>query len=141
MDEAFDEVLLRERLGAGLASACAALGLLLAMVGLAGLVGFSITRRTREIGVRMALGARRAGILWLVLRGALAMALVGVVIGGPLALGAGAALRSMLFGVTPTSFAVLGGAAAALVAVAAAASALPAWRAARVDPVIALRAD
>jgi ABC-type antimicrobial peptide transport system permease subunit len=89
----------------------------------------------------MALGARRAGILWLVLRGALAMALVGVVIGGPLALGAGAALRSMLFGVTPTSFAVLGGAAAALVAVAAAASALPAWRAARVDPVIALRAD
>lgn len=141
MDEAFDEVLLRERLAASLASVCAALALLLAMVGLAGLIGFSVSRRTREIGVRMALGAQRAGVVWLVLRGALTLALAGILTGGPLALGVGRALRSLLFGIAPTSPLLLGAAATALVAVAIIASAAPAWRAARVDPVIALRTD
>ena len=141
MEDAFDEVLLRERLAAALASTCAALALVLAMVGLGGLVGFSVARRTREIGVRMALGARRTSIVWLVLRGALAMALGGVLIGGPLALGAGHALRSLLYGIAPTSVLLLGAAAAALVGIAMLASAAPAWRAARVDPVIALRSD
>ena len=141
MDDAFDEVLLRERLAAALASTCAALALLLAMVGLGGLVGFSVARRTREIGVRMALGAQRASVVWLVLRGALAMALGGVLIGGPLALGAGHALQSLLYGIAPTSVLLFGGAAGALVVVAMLASAAPAWRAARVDPVVALRSD
>src|SRR5207244_3693117 len=103
MDEAYDEVFLRERLVAALASICASLALALAMVGLAGLVGFSVARRTREIGVRMALGAQRTAVVWLVLRGALAVAAVGVVIGGPLALGAGRALRSLLYGIAPAS--------------------------------------
>jgi predicted permease len=141
MDDAFDEVLLRERLAAALASTCAMLALVLAMVGLGGLVGFSVARRTREIGVRMALGARRVSVVWLVLRGALAMAMVGVLIGGPLALGAGRALESLLYGIAPTSLLLLGGAASALVGVAMLASAAPAWRAARVDPVVALRSD
>ena len=141
MDDAFDEVLLRERLAAALASTCAMLALVLAMVGLGGLVGFSVARRTREIGVRMALGARRASVVWLVLRGALAMALAGVLIGGPLALGAGRALQSLLYGIAPTSVLLLGAAAAALVGVAMLASAAPAWRAARVDPIVALRSD
>jgi putative ABC transport system permease protein len=141
MDEAFDAVLLRERLAAALASICAALALLLAMVGLAGLVGFSVTRRTREIGVRMALGAQRAGVVWLVLRGAVTLALAGVVLGGPLALGTGQWLRSLLYGIAPTSLLVFCGASSALVAVAILASVAPAWRASRVDPVIALRAD
>jgi len=141
MDDAFDEVLLRERLAAALASTCAALALVLAMVGLGGLVGFSVARRTREIGVRMALGAQRVSVVWLVLRGALAMAMAGVLIGGPLALGAGRALQSLLYGIAPTSVILLGGAAAALVGVAMLASAAPAWRAARVDPVVALRSD
>lgn len=141
MDDAFDEVLLRERLAAALASTCAMLALVLAMVGLGGLVGFTVARRTREIGVRMALGARRASVVWLVLRGALAMAMGGILIGGPLALGAGRALQSLLYGIAPTSVVLLGGAAAALVGVAMLASAAPAWRAARVDPVVALRSD
>jgi len=134
-------VLLRERLAAALASTCAALALVLAMVGLGGLVGFSVARRTREIGVRMALGAQRVSVVWLVLRGALAMAMAGVLIGGPLALGAGRALQSLLYGIAPTSVILLGGAAAVLVGVAMLASAAPAWRAARVDPVVALRSD
>ena len=141
MDDAFDEVLLRERLAAALASTCALLALVLAMVGLGGLVGFSVARRTREIGVRMALGAQRVSVVWLVLRGALTMAMAGVLIGGPLALGAGRALQSLLYGIAPTSLLLLGGAAAALVGVAMLASAAPAWRAARVDPVVALRSD
>lgn len=141
MDDAFDEVLLRERLAAALASTCAMLALGLAMVGLGGLVGFSVARRTREIGVRMALGAQRASVVWLVLRGALTMALGGILIGAPVALGAGQALRSLLYGIAPTSILLLGAAAAALVGIAMLASAAPAWRAARVDPVIALRSD
>lgn len=141
MDDAFDEVLLRERLAAALASICAMLALVLAMVGLGGLVGFSVARRTREIGVRMALGAPRVSVVWLVLRGALAMAMAGILIGAPLALGAGRALASLLYGIAPTSVLLLGAAAAALVGVAILASATPAWRAARIDPVVALRSD
>jgi putative ABC transport system permease protein len=141
MEEAFDEVLLRERLAAALATASGALALLLAMVGLGGVVGFSVTRRTSEIGVRMALGARRSTVVWLVLRGALAMTAAGVLIGGPLALGAGRALQSLLYGVAPTNVLLVAGSAMGLVGVALLASAAPAWRAARVDPVIALRAD
>jgi len=141
MDDAVDDVLLRERLAAALASTSAVLALVLAMVGLGGLLGFSVARRTREIGVRMALGARRASVVWEVLRGALAVALGGVLIGGPLAIGAGYALQSLLYGVAPTSVLVLGAAATALIAVAIVASAAPAWRAARVDPVVALRSD
>ncbi|HWC46455.1 MAG TPA: FtsX-like permease family protein, partial [Casimicrobiaceae bacterium] len=117
------------------------LALVLAMVGLGGLVGFSVARRTREIGVRMALGAPRVSVVWLVLRGALAMAMAGILIGAPLALGAGRALASLLYGVAPTSVLLLGAAAAALVGVAILASATPAWRAARIDPVVALRSD
>ena len=89
----------------------------------------------------MALGARRVSVVWLVLRGALAMAMGGVLIGAPLALGAGRALHSLLYGIAPTSILLLGAAAAALVGIAMLASAAPAWRAARVDPVIALRSD
>ena len=141
MADAFDEVLLRERLAAALATMCAALALGLAMIGLGGLVGFSVTRRTREIGVRMALGARRANVVWLVLRGAVEMAVAGVLTGGPLALGAGRSLQSLLYGIAPTSLLLLGVAAAALVGVAMLASAAPAWRAARVDPIVALRSE
>jgi ABC-type antimicrobial peptide transport system permease subunit len=69
------------------------------------------------------------------------MALGGVVIGGPLALGVGRALQSLLYGIAPTSVVLFGGAAGTLVAVAMLASVAPAWRAARVDPVVALRSD
>jgi ABC-type lipoprotein release transport system permease subunit len=141
MEAAFDETILRERLAAAMAWASAALAVGLAMVGLAGLVGFSVSRRTREIGVRMALGARRASVVWLVLRGALTLVLIGVAIGTPLALGAGRALSVLLYGIAPTNVLLLAGAALALMSAGACASAIPAWRASRVDPVTSLRSD
>jgi ABC-type antimicrobial peptide transport system permease subunit len=141
MDDAYDEVILRERLAASLASACAALALVLAMVGVSGLLGFSVARRTREIGVRMALGAKRGNVIWLVLRGALLMVCVGVLIGGPMAVGIGHTLGALLYGIAPTNVLVIAGAAFSLILAAVCASAVPAWRASRVDPVIALRAD
>jgi predicted permease len=141
MDEAFDEVVLRERLAASLAATSAGLALCLAMVGLSGLIGFAVVRRTREIGVRMALGARRFGIVWMVLRGALTTVGVGVLIGTPLALAAGHVLSSMLYGVAAGDLATLAAATFGLALTGLLASALPAWRASRVDPVISLRAD
>jgi predicted permease len=141
MDESFNETILRERLAAGLSAACAALALGLAMVGLSGVVGFAVTRRTREIGVRMALGAQRSSVVWLVLRGALALVGIGVVIGVPLALGTGRTLGALLFGIGSKNMFVLGAAAAGLAIVSVIASAMPAWRASRVDPVTSLRAE
>jgi putative ABC transport system permease protein len=141
MDEAYDEVLLRERLAASLASTSAMLALCLAMVGLSGLIGFAVVRRTREIGVRMALGARRSGIVWMVLRGALATVGLGVLIGGPLAVAGGQVLSSLLYGVAATDVLTIAGATLGLALTGILASALPAWRASRVDPVISLRAD
>jgi predicted permease len=141
MDEAYDEVVLRERLAASLASTSALLALGLAMVGLSGLIGFAVVRRTREIGVRMALGARRSGIVWMVLRGALATVGFGVAIGGPLAVAGGHVLSSLLYGVGATDLATIVGAMLGLAMTGILASALPAWRASRVDPVISLRAD
>ena len=141
VDAATDAVLLRERLGAALASACAILALVLAMVGLAGLVGFTVATRTREIGVRMALGAGRIGVVWLVLGGAVSMTFAGILVGAPLALGAGRAVQSLLYGVAPTNLLLLLGAAVTMLAVAIIASAAPALRASRVDPLIALRTD
>ena len=141
MDEAYDEVLLRERLAASLASTSALLALSLAMVGLSGLIGFAVVRRTREIGVRMALGARRSGIVWMVLRGALATVGFGVLIGGPLAVAAGQVLSSLLYGVAASDVTTIVAATLGLALTGILASALPAWRASRVDPVISLRAD
>ena len=141
MDEAFDEVLLRERLAASLASTSALLALGLAMVGLSGLIGFAVVRRTREMGVRMALGARRSGIVWMVLRGALATVGIGVLIGGPLAILAGHVLSSMLYGVAASDLATIASATLGLAMTGIVAAALPAWRASRVDPAISLRAD
>jgi ABC-type lipoprotein release transport system permease subunit len=141
MEESYDETILRERIAAGLGATCAALALGLAMVGLSGVVGLAVTRRTREIGVRMALGARRSGVVWLVLRGALVMVGLGVAIGAPLALGAGRTLGALLYGIGAANPFVLAAAAGGLLIVGILASAMPAWRASRVDPVISLRAD
>jgi predicted permease len=141
MDEAFDEVILRERFAAGISATCALLALGLAMVGLSGIVGFSVARRTREIGVRIALGARRSTVVWLVLRGAIGMVGVGIIIGVPLAIVAARALGALLVGIGAANPFVLAGAATGLVLVAVLASATPAWRASRVDPVTSLRAD
>src|SRR5579859_4548015 len=100
---------------------------------------YTVTRRTAEIGIRMALGARRADVLWLVLRETLALLLAGVALGLPAAIGAGRLISSMLFGLTPADPVTIAAAVAFLLTVAALAGYLPARRASRVDPITALR--
>ena len=117
------------------------LALLLAVVGLYSVVAFGVAQRTREIGVRVALGASRGSILRLVLRQGLRLALIGVAIGAALAVAAGQALESQLLGVAPTDAVSFAGTAALLLAVAVVACAVPARRAARLDPIRALRVD
>jgi putative ABC transport system permease protein len=136
-----DSRVARWRFGAWLLGVFAGIAILLAAVGLAASIAWWVTQRTREIGVRMALGAPPAQVTRMFLRQGLALASTGVALG----LGGAAAstrfLESWLYGVTPLNPAAFAGSAAALLAIAALASYLPARRAARVDPLIALRAE
>jgi predicted permease len=130
-----------ERLAAGFVGAFALLALLLAAVGLYGVVAHGVARRTNEIGIRVALGASRPDVLWLIVRETIVRLCAGVAIGVAGALAASQLLASQLFGVTtvdPISYAL---AAAGLAVVAVATSLIPASRALRVDPVTALRAE
>ncbi len=129
------------RMGTTMFAAFAVLGLLLASVGLYGLMSFVATRRVPEMAVRMALGAQTGSIRWLMVRHCLKLALLGVAIGMPCAIGLGRALASLLYGVSASEPTLLAGAAALLVAVAGAASYVPARRVSRVDPALALRAE
>jgi putative ABC transport system permease protein len=122
-----------------LLSGFAVLALILAAIGIAGVVGYSVVQRTSEIGVRVALGARRADVLRLILGHSLAWAIGGVVLGIAGAIWLLRLLGSLLYGVTPYDPVVLGSVSVALVAVVLAASYLPARRAMRVDAVTALR--
>jgi ABC-type antimicrobial peptide transport system permease subunit len=115
--------------------------LLLAVLGIYGVIAYSVAQRTREIGVRVALGAARGAILRMVLRQGMVLASIGVLTGGLLAFGATRLLSTYLFGVPPTDVVAFGGAAALLAVAAVAASWLPARQAMRVDPMMALRAD
>ena len=133
--------LLRERLMASLSAFFGFLAAILAMVGLYGVVSFMVVRRRNEIGVRMALGATRKDILSLVLREAGTLLAVGLAIGIVLAIGAASLARSLLYGLGPSDPVTIVLASAALAAVAAAASLLPAHRAATLDPVKALREE
>jgi ABC-type antimicrobial peptide transport system permease subunit len=124
---------------ANLSGLFAGLALLLACVGLYGLMSYSVAGRTREIGVRMALGATRGKLVWLVLREAMTMVVVGVVLGIPIAIAVSRGLRTMLFEVTPADPLSLLATAFVLSLVAAIAAFVPARRATRVDPMVALR--
>jgi predicted permease len=115
--------------------------LLLCVAGLYGLLAYVVTQRTRELGVRIALGARRGNLLWLVMRQASAMLLAGVAVGTALALASGRVVRGFLYGVSAHDAWALAGAAALLLASGLMAAYLPARRAAGVDPVEALRAE
>jgi predicted permease len=139
LGEQVERTLVRERLMAELGSGFGVLGLLLACVGLYGLLAYSVVRRTREIGVRLALGAQRNSVLWLIARGALRLVATGLAIGLPAAWLMSGMVKSMLFGLTPTDPLTLTGAAVLLALAGLAAGCIPARRAASVDPMTALR--
>ena len=141
VEQVLDEALSRERLSAALATLFGVFALGLAAVGLYGVVAYNVARRTSEIGVRMALGARPVDALWLVVRQTLTMTGVGVAIGVPLAIAASRAIGTQLYGISAGDPWAMIGAAALLAAAGAAASIVPARRASRVDPVEALRAE
>ena len=127
------------RLATGLVGAFGVLGLTLATIGLYGVVAYAVGQRLREFGVRIALGADTGSVLRLVVRHGLLMSGVGVAVGATLALGVGRMMSTLLIGVSPADPLVFGVAIVTVVATAAAASLIPAWRATRVDPVNALR--
>jgi macrolide transport system ATP-binding/permease protein len=130
-----------ERLMARLTSVYGGLALLLASLGLYGVTAYGVSQRTREIGVRMALGANRGRIVRTCVRGPIVQTAAGLVIGLAAALLASRALSTQLYGVEGIDLRVLGIAILALVLCATIAAALPARRAAAVDPAAALRAD
>jgi putative ABC transport system permease protein len=115
--------------------------LVLAAMGIYGVLANVVLEQTREIGLRVALGATSGDVLWLVFRRALVMAAAGVAIGTAGALAITQVMAGLLYQVKPTDAVTFLGAALLLAGLAAAASLIPAWRATRVDPLVALRAD
>jgi predicted permease len=139
--DAMSDRLANERVTAMLAGFFAFLALLLACIGLYGLMSYTVTRRTREIGIRVALGAQRETVLWMVLRETLLLALLGIIIGIPAALWATRLIATMLFGLSPGDLPTVISVALLLLVVALFAGFLPAWRAADVDPTVSLRTE
>ncbi|HLH01521.1 MAG TPA: ABC transporter permease [Bryobacteraceae bacterium] len=136
-----DHLLLMERLLSILSAAFGALALLLCAIGLAGLLAYTVARRTNEIGVRMALGASARQVIGFVVRQCFGLVVLGVVIGVPGAFLLGRALRNSLFGLTAADPVSLGLSLAALLVCAGLAAWLPSLRAARIDPMSALREE
>lgn len=134
-----DQSLLQERLISALSTAFGALALVLTCIGLYGVMSYAVAHRTREIGIRTALGAGRSSVLWLVLRHVLLMVALGLGVGIPMIWMGARYLESLLFGVKPLDPLTMGLAVMTLLLVAAIAGYLPARRASRVDPVEALR--
>jgi predicted permease len=130
-----------ERLFAVLCGFVALLAMLLSCIGLYGLMAYNVARRTNEIGVRIALGARPHDVAWPIVRGALLMTAIGAVFGGAGALALAQLIRSQLYGIAPHDPVTLAGGVVLLLMVAACAAWLPARRAARVDPMEALRCE
>jgi predicted lysophospholipase L1 biosynthesis ABC-type transport system permease subunit len=139
LDAAMRMLLAERRFNMLLMTIFAGVGVLLATVGLFGMLSFAVAQRTREIGVRMALGARRADVIRMILADSARLSVAGLAIGGLAAVAAARAIRSMLFGVTPVDPATFGAVTVVVAAVALIASYVPARRAASVDPVIVMR--
>jgi putative ABC transport system permease protein len=141
LDAWVSDAMAQPRFRAMLLSTIAGIALVLAMVGLYSVIAYSVSQRTSEIGVRIAIGAQRADVIRLVLGEGARLATAGVVIGLASAYWASRLLATFLYGVTPTDLHAFAGSAIALLLVALLATYLPARRAARVDPMIALRAE
>jgi predicted permease len=134
-----DETLLSDRLIATLSGAFGLLATLLASVGLYGVMAFVVARRRKELGLRLALGAARGGVLWLVMREVILLLAIGLAIGVPAAIGAGRFVSTQLYGVQPNDPWMAIATIAVLAVVSAAAGLIPARRASRIDPILALR--
>ncbi len=124
-----------------LLSIFAILALTLAAVGIYGVIGYSVSQRTQEIGIRMALGAQRATVMRLILGQAMALAAAGILAGGAGAWALTRLMQKLLYGVKPSDPATFAAVAGLLALVAAVAASVPGLRATRVDPVVALRAE
>jgi ABC-type antimicrobial peptide transport system permease subunit len=139
MDDQISKSLLIERLVASLSTVFGFLATLLAIIGLYGVMAYTVARRTREIGIRMALGAFQADVIWMVMREVLILVCIGIVAGLAGTIGLTRFVQTQLFGITPHDPFTLALAAAGLAAVACAAGYIPALRASRVDAMQALR--
>ena len=132
---------LRDRLIALLSAGFGLLATLLASIGLYGVMAFVVARRTKELGIRLALGAQRSQVIWMVMKEVLLLLGIGLAIGLPAALGLGRFVATQLYGIEPNSPWVLGGTALTLALVSCAAGLIPAQRASRINPILALRYD
>ena len=141
MEEVVGTALATPRFTSVLLSIFAALALTLSAIGIYGVLSYLVSRRTREIGIRVAIGARRVDVIRMVLGSGVSLALVGIAGGIALAFGITRLLRGLLHGVTPADPATFATVAVLLTVVAFVASAVPAWRASRVDPVLALKSE
>jgi len=139
MDDIRAESVAGERLNLTLLSLFAGIALVLAVVGIYGVMSYSVTQRTHEIGIRMAIGARPRDVFTMILGHGMKLAIIGVVIGLAAAFALTRLMASMLFGVAPTDATTFGGIAALLIGVALLACYLPGRRATKVEPTISLR--
>jgi putative ABC transport system permease protein len=139
LEDAFSAATFQQRLSMILLGLFAAVAVSLAAIGIYGVMSYAVSARTQEIGVRMAVGAGRADVVWLVLGQVLRLTAAGLAIGIALVVAAGGALRRLLFEVQPSDPLTMTAVAIVLGSVALVAGWLPAWRASRVDPVDALR--
>jgi putative ABC transport system permease protein len=141
MDQWMEGTLAARRFNLQLVGAFAAVALLLAAVGVYAVSAFAVTSRTKEIGIRVALGASRRDVIGLMLRGGLSPAAAGLAAGTAVGILSAPAMSGLLFGVTPRDLASLVLTVATLASAALVANVLPAHRAAKVDPIVALRID
>jgi ABC-type antimicrobial peptide transport system permease subunit len=141
LTEQVDQALIQERLVASLSSLFSVLALLLAAVGLYGLMTYAVNRRTGEIGIRMALGAARGQIASMILHETLQLVLMGLGIGIPAAIAATRLIQSELYGLKSTDPMTLAIAISIMASIAAVAAYLPARRASRVEPMVTLRTE
>ena len=141
MEDTIGRTLLRPKFTTTLLTVFAGIAIALASIGLYGVMSYSVSQRTREIGIRMALGAQRGDVLQLIVRQGMLLAAIGVGVGLLSSLGLTRLISGLLFGVSPTDAATFGAVSALLFGIAIIACWLPARRASGVDPIVALRQD